>query len=634
MYMPDAVWQPPAAWRENTLLGELAGRLGAADYEALVQMSLANPQSYWDAVMVHVGFPLRRPYADFCGTEHGPEYPLWLTGATLNWVDAVFRHASGPLAEQPAVISESEAGEVASLTYAELRTAALQVAGGFAQLGIGRGSRVGVMMSMGIPAVTTFLALSAAGAIAVPLFTGFGVDAAVARLTLSGATYLVASGSMSRRGRVTPLTETLAGICARCPDLGLVVDGASGVPGTHEWRRLQTCSPLSETRPMAAADPFMIVFTSGTTGQPKGTVHTHSGFPLKILHDSAYHFELRPRDRWLWPSDMGWIVGPITVVGALGRGATLVCYDGAPDYPTPARLAEVIDRHQVTHFGASPTLLRSLAAAGGATDGARLDSLKTLITAGEVIDPEHFLWFFRQFGGGALPVINYTGGTEASGAILANVPVRPIKPCTFNSISPGVDAYVAGSDGQRLDVGTGELVIGAPFIGMTDGFWNAPERYLESYWMQRPGVWSHGDLVTRDEDGHFMILGRADDTLKIAGKRVGPAEVESVLLELPQVREAAALGLPDPIKGEQLVLCIVTNAATSGLDALISARVEAALGKPFRPSRILHLDQLPKTRNGKVMRRVIRNVLRGIDPGDLSALDNPEAIGPIADKRI
>lgn len=626
--MSECVWHPPADWRQTTQLGELADLLGAVDYEALLEQALQDPASYWEAVTRHTGFRWRTRPTELCRTEEGPAFPRWFPGGRLNWLDTVFRHATGERAAQAALITEDEAGTVRSIDYAELRQHTLQLADGLGRLGVAKGDRVGLMMPMGLPAVLTLLAVSALGAIAVPLFSGFGVDAAVSRLELAQARFLVASASYGRRGKTVRLEDALAGIRDRMPALTLVVDGACSLTHAHAWARLAEGLALPAPRPMAPADPFMIVFTSGTTGQPKGTVHTHAGFPLKILHDSAYHFDLRAGDRWFWPSDMGWIVGPITAVGALARGATLVCYDGAPDFPGAARLAELIDRHGVTHFGASPTLVRSLAASHGATEGARLDSLKLLILAGEVIDPEHFAWFFREFGGGKLPVINYTGGTEASGALLANVPVRPIKPCGFNSTSPGVDAYVADATGGRIAQGTGELVVAAPFVGMTDGFWNARERYLESYWQQRPGLWSHGDLVARDEDGHFFVLGRADDTLKIAGKRVGPAEVEALLLDLPQVREAAAVGLPDPVKGEQLVVCAVLEAdlSSTGLAELISTRIQSALGKPFRPARVHFVPQLPKTRNGKVMRRVIRNTLRGLPPGDLSALENPATI--------
>ncbi|WP_399684098.1 AMP-binding protein [Xenophilus sp.] len=621
------VWHPPADWRDRTLIGELAGLLGAQDYEDLLAISLTSPSRYWQTVMRHLGFGWRTPPGAL--SEGGPECPRWFPGGELNWVDNVFRRAQARPADAAAVIAEAEDGQARTLTYRELQALVLRLAGGLAALGIGHGTRVGLMMPMGIPAVSTLLALSALGAIAVPLFSGFGAAAAATRLELAQAQFLVASASYRRRGATVCMAGTLKAIQAQCPGLRLIVDGdGSSVDGpSHAWAELATAAALDGPRCMAAHDPFMIVFTSGTTGRPKGTVHTHGGFPLKILHDCAYHFELRPGDRWLWPSDMGWIVGPISTVGALSRGAGLVCYDGAPDFPGPTRMAELIRRHGVTHFGAAPTLVRSLAASGADFAQEPLESLRVLILAGEVIDPEHFDWFFTSFGRRRLPVINYTGGTEASGALLANVPVRPIKPCGFNSASPGVDAYVGDEAGSRLATGTGELVVGAPFLGMTAGFWGEPERYLESYWTQRPGRWSHGDLVSRDADGHFYVLGRADDTLKIAGKRVGPAEVEAPVLELPEVREAAAVGLPDPVKGQKLVLCIVPrDLPGDGVADAAGRRIEEALGKPFRPARIHIVGQLPKTRNGKIMRRVVRNVLCGLSPGDLSALENPDAI--------
>lgn len=621
------VWTPPDDWQASTLIGALCRRLEAPSYDALLAESLNVPTRYWAEVMRHLQFRWRTPYTDFCRMEEGPALPRWFAHGQLNWVDSVFQHADGPRAEFTAVVAESESGAVQTLTYRELRSRVLQLAGGLSAAGVAPGTRVGLMMGMGLPAVLSFLALCAMGAICVPLFTGFGADAAATRLELAGAQWLIASTSLTRRGRTLDAQDSLAAIRERVPGLSLVLHGPCALPGAHSWEGMAACgAPLPQPRSMEAADPFMVVFTSGTTGKPKGTVHTHSGFPLKVLHDAAYHFDLWPGERWFWPSDMGWIVGPLTTVGALGRGATLVCYDGAPDYPAPNRIAQLLDAHAVTHFGASPTLLRTLAASGQATRGAHLQTLRVLITAGEVIDPEHFAWFFREIGRSRLPIINYTGGTEASGALLANVMARPIQPCGFNSISPGVDAYVAGPAGERLRKGTGELVIGSPFIGMTHGFWEARDRYLESYWTQRPGVWSHGDLVTLDVDGQFYVLGRSDDTLKIAGKRVGPAEVESLVLDIAGVREAAAVGITDPIKGQALVVCLTAAPGATGLAALVAERLETALGKPFRPKAIHIVAQLPKTRNGKVMRRLIRDVLGGHTPGDLSSLDDPMAL--------
>ncbi|MBR8040171.1 AMP-binding protein [Burkholderia cenocepacia] len=631
MSTTDILWQPPADWRTSTLLGELCARVGASSFEELIGISLREPQRYWAAVMTHLQFQWRTPPQRHVDLASGPAFPRWFPGGRLNWVDHVLAHADGPRAMQAAVITETEDGRVSTTSYAALARDVRQRASRLGALGVGAGDRVGIMMTMGAQAAASLIAVAAIGAIAVPLFTGFGADAVAARLTLADARVLLASGGYRRRGRTIDLKPVFDAVQEQMPGLRIVVHGDE--PAHSAALDDPASAHAAAPRAFPAQDPdqpFMIVFTSGTTGEPKGTVHTHAGFPLKILHDCAYHFELRPGDRWLWPSDMGWIVGPLTTIGALVRGATLVCYDGAPDHPGAGRLAEIIDRHQVTHFGASPTLIRSLAASPDAVDGAVLESLRVLMVAGEVIDPDHFAWFFHAFGRARLPVINYSGGTEASGALLGNVPVRPIRACAFNAVSPGVDAFAADEKGQRVRGVLGELVIAAPFVGMTSGFWNAADRYEETYWRQRPGLWTHGDLLLEDDDGQFFILGRADDTLKIAGKRLGPAEVESVVLGSPLVRDVAAVSLPDPVKGERLVVCVSIHGEPPGaLAKSLADRIEAALGKPFRPGIVHLVPDLPRTRNGKVMRRVVRNVLRGLPPGDVSALENPAALAAL-----
>ncbi|MES2936851.1 MAG: AMP-binding protein [Pseudomonadota bacterium] len=627
MQLPDEpLWWPAPGWRQATVLGELMDRLDVPGYDALLRLSLEQPQRYWQAVQELAGWRWREPPTAFMATPQGPALPDWFPGGRLNWVDMVLRHAHGALHDQPALIAEDEPGEVQVLDWRRLRDQVLRCAAGLRLHGVARGDRVGLMMPMGVPAVVSLLAIAALGAVAVPLFSGFAPEAAAARLQLAGARWLVASASFWRRRKRISLEPVLRAVADALPQLQLVVDGDASLERATPWSALLAAAPLAQAETMEANDPWLLVFTSGTTGQPKGTVHTHAGFPLKIAHDAMVHFDLRAGDRWLWPSDMGWIVGPITVAGALGRGATLVCYDGAPDVPDAARFAELVDHHRVTHFGASPTLVRSLAASGVATRGASLASLKLLMVAGEPIDPEHFGWFFRAFGGGRLPLINYTGGTEASGALLASVPARPIKACGFNSVSPGVAAHAGDAQGQRLRGTPGELLVRQPFIGMTRGFWNDPQRYLDAYWSQLPGAWSHGDLVLEDADGHFFVLGRSDDTLKIAGKRVGPAEVEDVVLRLDGVKEAVAVGLPDGVKGQRLVVCVVPRDGAAVDANAVATRVEAALGKPFRPAAVHVVDELPRTRNGKAMRRVVRQVLAGQPAGDLTALDNPQAL--------
>jgi acetyl-CoA synthetase len=374
-------------------------------------------------------------------------------------------------------------------------------------------------------------------------------------------------------------------------------------------------------------------------------VHTHGGFPLKIAHDAAVHFNLGPGDVWLWPADFGWVVGPITVVGALTRGATLICYDGAPDFPDASRLARLIERYDVTHLGASPTLIRGLAAAGNDQvwpSGVDLSSLQLLITAGEVIDEDHFVWFQKSFGQGNRPVINYTGGTEVSGALLASVVTRPIVPTVFNTGSPGIEIDVLDDSGRPIIDHPGELVIRKPFVGMTHGFWDDESRYLETYWNRFTDTWVHGDLAVRisspspRDSSSYALLGRSDDTLKIAGKRVGPAEVEAAALSCDAVREAAAIGVDDPRKGQRLILFVVCDQPNPRHPATcvprslaaddVAHRIELSLGKPFKPAAIYFVPELPKTRNAKVIRRILKRICNGEPLGDLSALENPSSL--------
>lgn len=623
------LWRPSARAIEAATLTRLARRLGVADYDALYRLSIASPARYWEAVMQELGFAWRTAPTQFMAPGD-PRLPQWFVGGERNAVDALIAHAA-QAPRRAAIVCESEAGEVRTLDYEALAHLVLQLAGGLRAQGVTRGARVGLMLPMGVEAVAGLLALAALGAVAVPLFTGYGAEAVRTRLELAGARHLLVGEAATRRGRPLAVRPLLQALQAQMPGLRMVLHaGQAGhgalPPSTQAWDCLLQAPALTAPETMAASDPLMIVFTSGTTGRPKGTVHTHAGFPLKIAHDCACHFELHAGDRWLWPSDMGWIVGPITTFGAMSRGATLVCYDGAPDHPTPARMGALIDRHAVTHFGASPTLIRALAPHGSGV-APRGATLRVLMVAGEVIDAEHFNWFAQHFGRGEAPLINYSGGTEAAGALLANVPVRPIKAAGFNSASPGVAAYAADARGERLCGSVGELAIAAPFIGMTQGFWQDTPRYFDTYWSTLPGVWLHGDLVMQDADGHFFILGRSDDTLKIAGKRVGPAEIEDVVLACPGVREAAAVGLPDADKGQRLVLCVVPEVAgDTQLPARVAVQVQSALGKPFAPSQVHSLAALPRTRNGKLMRRVVRQLLAGEPPGDLSSLDNPDSL--------
>jgi len=638
------IWIPTAEWIERACVTEITERIGAKDYSELYSFSLSNPGEYWAAVFEYLGTVWRRKPSDYVDRSLGKEFPKWFGDGRLNWVESVLQWGSAAgVADKAAIVCESEDGTIRTISYTRLAADVSGFAAGLRRLGVGRGDRVGLLMENGPEVVISFLAVSLVGAIAVPLFTGFTADPIVSRLTLCGAKSLIITSGFQRRGQWVSLNRVIEQVRARVPDLERVIvksdhRAVGSLPaGSIDWKSVHANAEGGLAEEMSANDPFMIVFTSGTTGKPKGTVHIHGGFPMRLSHDSAVHWNMRSDSVLLWPADIGWIGGHQMIVAALTRGATLVYYDGAPDYPDWDRMPRVVERHRVTHYGAPPTMIRGQAA-HFSRPAADVSSIRLLMTAGEVIDAEHFLWFQRAFGRGECPIINYTGGTEASGALLANVVVRPIVPGGFNAVSPGVSLDVFDDHGRSVTGQIGELVLREPFVGMTQSFWNDRERYLETYWARFPGVWAHGDLARRDIDGNYFLLGRSDDTLKIAGKRVGPAEVEETVLSSEFIAEAAAIGLPDSLKGQKLVVFVVRTPGKaelrdSDVSGLVSQLLEERMGKPFRPDVVHVVAELPKNRSRKVMRRLIRDACMEHPPGDLTSLENPHSLDGIRQAR-
>ena len=359
----------------------------------------------------------------------------------------------------------------------------------------------------------------------------------------------------------------------------------------------------------------------------------HAGFPIKAAHDLAYCFDLHEEDVLFWLTDLGWMMGPWAIGGGLMLGATVVLFEGTPDYPEPDRLWRLVEEHGVTTLGVAPTAVRGLMAKG--TEWARrrdLSSLRVLGSTGETWNPGPWRWYFEEVGGGRCPIINYSGGTETGGGIVGCVTIEPQKPCAFTGPVPGMDADVVDEAGRPVRGEVGELVVRQPWVGMTRGFWRDPERYLETYWSRLPGVWVHGDWAEVDEEGFWFIRGRSDDTLKVAGKRVGPAEVESAAVAHPAVQEAAAIGVPHEVKGESVVVFAIPRPgveATEGLAEEVRQEVGARLGAALRPEAVRWVRELPKTRNAKIMRRVIRAAYLGLPTGDVSALENPAVVAEI-----
>jgi acetyl-CoA synthetase len=647
----DAVWRPGPELIADARLGGFLRSTGEPDLEALQTRAVADPAWFWGTAIDDLGLEWQRPPAQVMDASGGPEWTRWWRGGAFNHAEAATAPRAARDPDGAALTWEGEDGTVRRLTNAKLRDEVLAAARMFVAEGVRPGDRVGIFLPMLVETVVATLALGRIGAIFTPIFSGYGAPAVAARLRDCEASVLVTADGFLRRDAVVPMKAIADEAVALAPTVRRVIavrrlgDRARATPWKpardrwwHEAIDAAAAALIDEDGAAPAPDtdpetPYMLIYTSGTTGKPKGAVHVHGGFPIKAAQDLAHTFDLRAGDALFWFTDLGWMMGPWAISGALLLGARLVLYEGAPDFPGPDRLWALVARHGVTHLGLSPTVVRALIPHGTEPVHSHdLSGLRVLGSTGEPWDPESWGWYFREVGGGRCPVVNYSGGTEVSGGIVGCNLLTPIKPASFNGPCIGTAADVVDPTGRSLRGEVGELVIRVPQPGMTRGFWLDPDRYVEAYWSRLPGIWVHGDWAIVDEDGYWYIRGRSDDTLKVAGKRVGPAEVEAAATAHPSVVEAAAIGVPHAIKGEAIVvICTLRRGETDDADlrAAISRRVVEDLGKTLKPEAVAVVPALPKTRSGKIMRRVVRAAWLGLDPGDLSALDDPLTIDAI-----
>lgn len=635
------LWHPAPHHIANAHLTHFCQRHHLASPAELHQKSIADPAWFWDTIFRELGIVFRTPYTTVLDLTEGLPFPRWCVGGRMNITESLLdRYAGTTQDDHPAIAFEDESGHSRQLTYRDLREQVERAAAGLRSLGFRPGQAAAVMMPLVPEIVVAMLAILRAGGIFVPLFSGFGVDAAATRLADSHATVLFTADGALRRGKPTPILPTAIAAAARAGNPRLVVlprlaPAADDHLSFHDLLAAgAAASPHLRQPEIVDADaPMMLIYTSGTTGKPKGAVHTHCGFPIKTAQDLLHGFDLQPDERLCWITDMGWMMGPWLVFGSLLLGTTMVLYDGAPDHPHPGRLWDLVRSQRITTLGVSPTLIRALMKSPPPPEP-HLASLRKFGSTGEPWNPDPWLYLFRDVGRGARPILNYSGGTEISGGILCGNVLTPQGPCSFAGPLPGMAADVIDDAGHSVIGQVGELVLRAPWIGMTRGFWNDRQRYLDTYFTRGPHLWVHGDFARVDPDGQWYILGRSDDTLKIAGKRLGPAEVESLLVADPAVAEAIALGIPDDTKGEALLcLCVLRpgHAPNDDLRQRLTRLLAAELGKPLAPKDIRFVPELPKTRNGKLMRRIARAAVLGLPPGDTTALDNPAsltALGP------
>jgi acetyl-CoA synthetase len=635
----EFVWTPTPEQVESANVTRLARKLGVERYHDLHRISVDEPERFWPAVVEDLGLEFSEPWTKLVDVSRGPEWARWFVGAKVNvaW-NCVHRWAAGELAEQEAAVWQSEDGERTSLTWHELSEEVFRLAEGLASLGIGEGDAVGIFLPMSPQVAIASHACAHLGAVQVPIFSGFAAPAIAARLADAKAKALITADASLRRGQVVPMKETA----------DEALQSAATVTHTVVWRRLGLDDvPMTIGRdrfwdelvansggglapqPADSESPYLLAYTSGTTGRPKGALHVQGGFLVSIAREVAYQTDVKPGDRIHFATDMGWIMGPWTVVGGGANGATIVYAEGAPDFP-PDRLWRLVESERVTMLGVSPTLVRALVPQGEPT--ADVSTLKTICTTGEPWNRDPYMWLFEHVGGGRVPIVNESGGTEVGACFLATCVTEPVKPVALGFAALGQDMDVFDADGNPVRGEVGELVCKRPWPGMTRGVWGDDERYLDAYWRRFPGVWTHGDWASVDDDGYWFLHGRSDDTLNIAGKRIGPAELESAAVAHHAVAEAAAIGIPHEVKGEVAwIFCVLRpgEEATPACALEISDAVSDELGKAFRPDRIVFVSALPKTRSAKIVRRAVRARVLGKEPGDLSSLENPEALQDI-----
>lgn len=646
------IWTPSTEEIDKSQIVRWMGELGRTvdsgnphpAVTELIRWSQEEPSEFWDALMKDLGVVWSTPYERVLDDSRGAAWTDWFVGGrtnlALNCVDL-------PATENPeglALVGEEEDGTVRRWTFGEVADEVDRWAAALRQRGIEPGDRVGCLMPMVAEVAIAMLATMKVGAVFIPIFSGYAAPSVRERLEDAEAKCLFTADLGYRRGKAFDLKshadEAVAAL--ECIETVFVLqrgDGSASMQSGRDlwWHQIpESGEGDSSTQMMGSLDPCLMIYTSGTTGKPKGTIHTHAGCMAQMGKELRFNFDVgRKEDLFWWFTDIGWMMGPWEIIGCwLNRTPFLVC-EGAPDYPHPGRLWEMIERHKVSHLGISPTAIRLLMRSGlEPFESKDLSSLRILGSTGEPWDPESYRWFHDNVGQGRLPIINISGGTDIVGCFLAPLPVLPITETSLQSPGLGMDIDVFNEGGESVTGEVGYLVCKSPAPSMTRSLWKADDKYLETYWSRFPGVWNHGDWARRDDDGQWYLFGRADDTLNIAGRRVGPGEVESALIDHEAVSEAAAIGVPDDLKGTELVCFVVLHRGQDESDDLrdqLKQQVVHALGKVDRPRSIFFVDDLPKTRSAKIVRRLIRaRHLGDEDLGDLTSVANPEALDGIA----
>ncbi len=563
-------------------------------------------------------------------------FAQWFVGGKLNaCYNCLDRHIAGPTRNKAALIWEGEPGDNRTLTYFDLFREVNKLANAIKSLGVKRGDRVAIYLPMIPEAVISILACARIGAVHTVVFGGFSAEALKDRINDAKAKLLITSDGGFRRGAIVPLKNACDTAIKDCPTIQnvLVVKRCNNEvnmqPGRDHWYHdlVKKADSFCEPEKMDSEDLLFILYTSGTTGKPKGIIHSTGGYMTGVTFTTKYVFDLKPEDVFWCTADVGWVTGHSYIVyGPLSNGATVVMYEGAPDWPQRDRFWRIIEKYGVTVFYTAPTAIRAFMKWGtNWPEGCDLSSLRLLGSVGEPINPEAWVWYYKYIGREKCPVVDTWWQTETGSILISPLPgVTTLKPGSATNPLPGIEAKVVNEQGKEIKVGGGFLVLTQPWPSMLRGIYGDPERYKQTYWSRFDGKYYFtGDGAKIDEDGYLWLLGRVDDIMLVAGHNISTMEVESALVDHPKVAESAVVGISDEIKGQAIAAFVTLkegNTPGKEVEDILKDHVVTKIGPIARPSKIIFAHDLPKTRSGKIMRRLLRDVAEGRALGDVTTL--------------
>jgi acetyl-CoA synthetase len=635
----NRVFNPPEELAKQTNVKKWMDQHGIKDLDELLEKS-QDLEWFWGEMAKEL-VEWYKPYDKVL--EWDPPYVKWFVGAEYNIVhDALDKHVKTEKKDKVAYIFEGEPGDVKKWTYGELYTEVNKLANALKSLGIKKGDRVGIYLPMHVELPIAMLACAKIGAIHSVVFSGFSSTAFADRLNDCEAKVAITCDSFYRRGKKVPLKNQADVAVNASPSVEhLIVYKRTGdeVSWNEEkdiwWDEITKAQPAEcETEKMDANDLLYILYTSGTTGKPKGIQHAHGGYAVGTAQTLRWVFDLKEDDIWWCAADIGWVTGHSYIVYApLILGTTSIIYEGAPAFPEPERWWSMIEKHKVTVLYTSPTAIRAHMRLGEEhPQKCNLESLRLLGSVGEPINPEAWIWYHKYIGREKCPIMDTWWQTETGHFLISPLPITPLKPGSATNPLPGISAAVYNEEGEPITNAGGNLVILKPWPGMLKGLYKDPERYKKVYWSKFTDTYLAGDVSRKDEDGYFWVQGRADDVLNVAGHRIGNSEVESALVSHPKVAEAAVIGKPHELKGESITAFVVLKKGVEPSEELrteLREHVGEEIGKIARPDEIGFVNDVPKTRSGKIMRRIIRAKAIGEEVGDISTLANPEAVDGI-----